>query len=361
MINALAYLAGLALVLGPVAVRNRAVGGHWSVSTFQAGPNFYIGNHRSATGRYVPLVPGHETPEFERQDATRLAEHAAGRALSPREVSRFWMARAWDEIRADPLAALRLFAVKLLMVLNRYEVADAESLYAYAEASPILRLLSYFQFGVLVPLAAVGITATWPMRRKLWLLYLLSASMILAVALFYVLARYRYPLAPLLILFAAAGVVHIWRAWQRGTSPRRLLAPIVAGLIAGIVANIPVHDERRLNALAKMNLGVALAQAGDLASATEYFAAAVVEHPGSAEAHNNLAQALAISGDFERAVGHYEQAAAIRPNLPGLWYNFGVALEQTGRPARAAEAYTRALQHDPADGEARRALERLRQ
>ena len=48
--------------------------GEFSPTTFQAGPNFYIGNHRNADGRYQPLIRGHETPEFEQKDATQLAE-----------------------------------------------------------------------------------------------------------------------------------------------------------------------------------------------------------------------------------------------------------------------------------------------
>jgi len=79
-----AYAFGVAVVFAPVLWRNAAVCGEWSTSTFQAGPNFYIGNHAGATGRYVPLVRGHETPAFERSDATELAERAVGEKLIPR-------------------------------------------------------------------------------------------------------------------------------------------------------------------------------------------------------------------------------------------------------------------------------------
>ena len=58
-------LAGLAFVLLPVGLRNRSVGGEYSLTTFQIGPNFYIGSNADATGRYRPLVRGHETPQFE--------------------------------------------------------------------------------------------------------------------------------------------------------------------------------------------------------------------------------------------------------------------------------------------------------
>jgi len=95
-----------------------------------------------------------------------------------------------------------------MMVVNDYEVADAESAIVYADASFVLRVLqNVFRFGVLCPLAALGIVLTWRRWRELWVFYALTFSMVCAIALFYVMARYRYPLVPLLILFAAAGVV----------------------------------------------------------------------------------------------------------------------------------------------------------
>src|SRR2546430_19733 len=78
----------------PVAARNQVVGGEFHLTTAQFGPNFYIGNNESARGTYQPLRFGHGTPEYERRDATELAEQALGRHLSPAEVSRFWTRKA---------------------------------------------------------------------------------------------------------------------------------------------------------------------------------------------------------------------------------------------------------------------------
>jgi Flp pilus assembly protein TadD len=353
-------LVGVAAVLGPVGVRNKVVSGEWSVSTFQAGPNFYIGNHRGADGRYVPLVRGHETPGFERTDATRLAQEATGKTLTAREVSRYWMGRAWDEIGADPGAWLRLMGSKMAMVWNRYEVSDAESPVVYRESSLVLGAVGrVWHFGVLCPLAAVGLAATWSDRRRLWVYYLLIASMAAACAAFYVLGRYRYPIAVLLIPFAAAGAVGLWDR-LRGADIRGLL---VFGAVAAAVAlavNLPVQDEGKLNAMARMNAGVALAQAGEIAAAESYFSGALRDHPQSAEAHSNLGQALALRGEFGGAIAHYEAALAIEPELIGVDYNLGVALERVGRKDEALRAYERAAARDAADAEARAAAARLK-
>lgn len=354
-----AFFVGVAVVLGPVGVRNAVVSGEWSVSTFQAGPNFYIGNHRGADGRYQPLVKGHETPEFERRDATTLAQEAVGRPLSAREVSRYWMGRTFEEIGADPGGWLRLMGRKTAMVWNRYEVSDAESLYVYGESSVVLGVLGRaWHFGVLCPLAAVGLVGTWGERRRLWVYYALIASMAAAVAAFYVLGRYRYPLALLLIPFAATGCMELWNR-MRASDVRTLLRRGAVAAVVAAAVNWPVQDERKLNGMARMNVGVALAEAGELAAAESYFRRALADHPGSAEGHNNLAQALALRGDFTGAIEHYQAALAIEPGLMGVDYNLGVALERMGRVEEALRAYERAAARDPADGEARAAAARL--
>jgi tetratricopeptide (TPR) repeat protein len=246
------------------------------------------------------------------------------------------------------------------MVWNRYEVSDVESQYLYAEYSILLRVLGrVWHLGILCPLAAIGVTLTLRQWRRLWVYYLLIASMACSVALFYVMARYRFPLVPLLIPFAAAGCVHGWRA-LRGGEHRRLLAPAAVAVVVAIVVNLPVHDERRLNAMAYMNLGVALAEEGDLGGAADYFQRAAQDHPQSAEAHNNLAQALALQGDHADAIPHYEAALALEPMLLGVEYNLGVALEGVGRLEEALKHYERAVEIDPSDVEARQAVGRLR-
>jgi hypothetical protein len=71
---AAAFVLGLAIVLLPVAIRNYAVGGGFYLTTSQFGPNFFIGNNPNADGTYASLRFGRGAPEYERQDATELAE-----------------------------------------------------------------------------------------------------------------------------------------------------------------------------------------------------------------------------------------------------------------------------------------------
>ena len=134
------FLAGIAIVLLPVALRNSYVGGGFYVTTSQFGPNFYIGNNPAADGTYQSLRFGRGAPEFERQDATELAERAIGTRLTPGQVSSYWTDKALTFITSQPGHWLRLMGRKAALLLNATEMVDTESQEAHAEWSLPLRI-----------------------------------------------------------------------------------------------------------------------------------------------------------------------------------------------------------------------------
>ena len=202
-----AFALGLALVLTPVAWRNAKVGGEFVLTTSQAGTNFYIGNGPNATGCYVPLKPGRSDTAYERADAVELAEAARGKKLTPSEVSRYWFDATFEHLRAHPGDWLAVVGKKLALLVNGYEVPDAEDQYFYERSSTLLRTLGFVaHFGVLLPLALVGVALAWARRRELLALHLVCATLAVGPVLFYMMARYRYPIVPGLVLFAALGL-----------------------------------------------------------------------------------------------------------------------------------------------------------
>ena len=214
------FLLGLAVVLLPVAARNYAVGGGFFVTTSQFGTNFYLGNNPHTDGTAGSLVAGRGAAEYEQRDAIDLAERATGRSLSPAEVSAFWTDRALSFITSQPWAWMRLMGRKTLLLVNRTEMLDTESQESYAEWSTPLRIGSIVgHFGVLVPLAAIGLIWTWPDRRRLWVLYALAGAYAASVVLFFIYARYRYPLVPDALAFRIRGTVGREHAGSRGARP----------------------------------------------------------------------------------------------------------------------------------------------
>src|SRR5262249_40466568 len=156
---------------------------------------------------------------------------------------------------------------------------------------------------------------------------------------FYVFARYRLPLVPILMLFAARGVVAIpglvrsLRGDRLPASPprargRRAAAPtavarpaharavLAAIIVAALVANSPVLSVATMEAITENNLARALEVNGRLEEAIAHYERATTLDPAYAPSYNNLATALRARGDLNRAIAIYERAVALQPDYP---------------------------------------------
>jgi tetratricopeptide (TPR) repeat protein len=348
------FAAGCIAVLAPVALRNLAVGGELHLTTSQFGPNFYIGNHAGASGTYDALVVGHGSAQDERMDATQLAEQARGRRLSPAEVSSYWTGEALAYIRSHPRAWLQLLGRKLALTVNSAEVADTESLEVYAEWSSVLRLLGPFDFGVLLTLAAFGTIVTWRSWQRLWFVHALAGTYALTVVLFYVFARYRFPIVPMLMLAAAGGLVE-----ARRRSAGRLAIAGAAAALAFACANLALEDASASRAAHYAGIAGALAKdPARYGEAERFYARALAEAPGHPAAQFGLATLLARDGRHDDAIPRYREALRSWPSHVEARYNLGLSLARTGQLAAAADQYREALALRPDDLEARLALAR---
>jgi tetratricopeptide (TPR) repeat protein len=342
-----ALLAGLAITLAPVVVRNYTISGGVYLTTSQFGPNFFIGNNSAADGTYMSLRPGRGAPEFERRDATTLAEVAMGRPLTPSEVSRYWTDRALDFITGEPLAWARLMGRKALLLVNAHEMLDTESQEMYEDRSPLLRVLaSVTHFGVLIPLSVLGMAMAWRDRRRLWPLYAMVAIYALSVVGFFVFARYRFPLVPWLMLFAAFGIVHLrdWFVVATSLQRTRRLAALAA---VTAVVYWPLLSSTRMRAISETNLAVALHEDGRHEQAIEHYRRAITLQPDYAPAYSNLGVTLRSIGRVDEAIATYETGLRLAGGSPDLHYNLGNALLQQQRATEAARHLSLARAGEP--------------
>ena len=384
------FFAGLLLVLLPVGLRNLAVGGEFKLTTSQFGANFFIGNNPSADGTYVSVENVIGEPQLEGKDAKRLAERALGRSLTPGEVSDYWLQKSWDYIRSQPEKWFELLGRKWLMVWNAREIEDSDDYYIYKQWSWLLSFLGRINhFGILAPLAAMGLWLTRHQWRRLWLLYAMIVALASSVAVFYVFGRYRFPLVPLLALFAGAGLLESARLYRQ-RHWRSLVAGLALFALVGMVANWPFYgvqgpgpagynnlsnayykqgriEEATRTALKAIELqpdyGVARYNLGNLYAAQSRFDLARINFqeairlfPNYADAHSNFGQLIAERGDVETGIQYFRKAIELDPSVSRAHLNLGVALAKQGRIEDAIRPLHEAVRLAPESAEARNYL-----
>jgi tetratricopeptide (TPR) repeat protein len=380
------FFAGVFLVLVPVGLRNLVVGGEFTLTTSQFGPNFFIGNNAAADGTYGSVRKIIRETQLEGPDARRLAERAAGHELTSGQVSTYWFNQSLDYIIARPAEWLQLLAMKWLLVWNAREIEDSDDFYIYQDYSSVLAFFGWFNhFGILAPLAALGVYLTRRQWHKLWMLHVMIGALALSVTIFYVFGRYRFPLVPLLVLFAGAGVIEGARVYKERAWT--LIGGAVAVMVlAAMVVNWPLRgragpgaegynnlsnayykqgrvDEaidlaRKAIALAPeygiahYNLGNLYAAQGKFDLAQKHFQNALRIYPNYADVHSNYGQLLAERGDIESGTRYFQRAIALNPRLGRAQLNLGVALAKQGRTAEAIRPLQEAVRLAPDSPEA---------
>jgi len=338
-----AFVAGLVLVLLPVAVRNGLVGGSFLPTSSQGGVNFYIGNNPQADGTYQPIVPGKQIPALERREPARLAEQAMGRRLTAGEVSRYWLGRSLDWVRREPGAFARLQVRKLGMFWSWYEWPDAVDYYHVKMLSPVLRM-PLLEFGAAVLLALAGVVLA---RRRLAPFapaLLFTLGWMLTTVFFFLFSRYRLPAVPALLVLGGvtlAGAVEAWRAGNR-----RRTAGLAAIVLTALLLPRAMGYEPRMD-LVEYNLGRLYDEQGRPEEAREHYKAAFVLNPKDFLACLNLGNLAARGGDWATALRFYQRAAALEPRSDDAESNQGGVYLALGDLAQAEAHLGRALTLNP--------------
>jgi 4-amino-4-deoxy-L-arabinose transferase-like glycosyltransferase len=248
------FLAGAALVLGPLVLRDHVAASRGR-GTSLWGIHFYIATSSRADGTYIPVAGVRDDVVGHVVDARRLAEEREGRRLSPQEVSWHWFQRGLTAIRSGPLRYASLELRKLRLSLAGGEDGSfGDDFDDSAEASWVLRL-PLVSFGSVVPLALLGFGLAFR-RRQAALLAWFVVVYVASLLPFFITGRYRLPIVvPMLVL---AGGALDWLA-ERLRGPRGF-APLVAVLFMAIMLSVLAADARdRWTFVGVLALGVTAA------------------------------------------------------------------------------------------------------
>jgi DnaJ-class molecular chaperone len=109
-----------------------------------------------------------------------------------------------------------------------------------------------------------------------------------------------------------------------------------------------------------MEQGNAAFRSGAFAEAAGNFALAAQREPKDPRAHHHLGVASARAGDLHAAVKALEAAVALDPHNVTLLKDAGKVFRQAGLLSKAEKAFQEAVRWNPAEVDARRAIEEIR-
>ena len=303
-----AFLLGAILAIAPVTLRNYIIGGDFVTISYNGGVNFYIGNNENSE-QTLALRPGWE---WEGLVALPLREGIA----RPSAKSLFFYMQALEYMQNAPLDYMGLLTAKTAQFWRGDEVERNQEMYYWRKYSSVLAGTLWkwgvaFPFGLVSPLALLGLIVY--IRRQgfaLPVLFVLGYSF--AVISFFVAARYRLPIVPLLILFAAYGGSWLHERWRQRPLRQALWPTAFFGLLVLLVNwDLPPMDGR-----------------------------------GKAATHNDLGNAYLQQGRYDLALLKYEQATRLDSTYWQAWFNLGSLRAMRGDLRGALPILLNVLEHE---------------
>jgi tetratricopeptide (TPR) repeat protein len=342
------FFTGLLLIVSPICARNYIVGNDFVLVTSQAGQNFYIGNNpQNLNGRYQPPIFVRPNPKYEQGDFRVRAEIVTGRRLRPSEVSAYWFGEAFRFITGQPRKWLQLIWVKMRLFWNFYEAPDNQN-YGFFRRYSFLLGKPLPDFRIVAALGLTGMALCIFQWRKLSLLYLTVIIYSITVIAFYVFDRYRVPVVPPLIVFAASVPAALFKMIRQKAHFGVVAA---AGLIVALflLLSIPVNPNDYYNddSNAYCRLGAVYQSEGKLDDALAAYETALGILPYYWAAYSGLGEVYEEKGDIERALANFTTARILNPGSPDICVRIGHIHYMKGNLASSAEAYEAAAKIDP--------------
>lgn len=185
---------GIVLILGLLMARNMAVGVRPLAISSRGAIEFISGNVPQASGVGWAISP----------NTNRIVEASDGKMTKV-----IW--EVLKENREDPLGLVSQQFRKLFVLISDYEYPNNISLYVEK------RYVSFFSFpwpgfSAILAFGLLGIVIVIRRWRELFPLYVYLGLYTIGTVAFYIIARFRIPLMPVLIVFAGVALAKILQA-----------------------------------------------------------------------------------------------------------------------------------------------------
>jgi len=263
ILRVIALAIGCGIVILPITVRNRMVGGEWVLIATYGGVNFYLANNPESDARNVELLglPDYvPSNEYDANDPFNVhcftyrqgCDHTSQKLRRPctrGEMNDMMMSLGRAYVRQYPWKFPGDSLKRFCWFFNSYEFADNKDLYQFCDFSRLLKGLSLLHYGILCPFVILGlILVLWRGPRNASLAYylMMMAALIGPGMFFLVNARFRAVIVCLLVPLGAHGLVEAARLCRRSVERHKTYLAAAVLCLAAWFSNTNLFDYRPL-------------------------------------------------------------------------------------------------------------------
>lgn len=344
--------AGLVLALGIQGGVNYKLSGEIRLLPWQGAFNLYAANRADANGKYYTqrvyfdrVEGGRNTTRMESELLYRQ-EAGADAPQTVAAMNTYWREQLIQEVAADPVRWLGLMSRKLVYAANNWEQYNNLTYAYHKERWPYLRW-NPLGWGILLIAAVCGLIIGFPRahRPTLYALGLIALAYLAGLLLFFISARFRLPLAPLLCV-ALGGCVFVRQVDSRykkiGLGVGSLvIAAVSFGNWFGAQDRTPFIQDELL-------LGQASSQVGDDAEALRLARAVLQRDAGRPEAQRLEVTSLFNLWLSTGEAGYWQQLAGALSQLessdPAVAFIRGVYAWRSGQRESAQGIWRTAVE-----------------
>ncbi|MCP4704789.1 MAG: hypothetical protein GY865_09285 [candidate division Zixibacteria bacterium] len=349
LLHSIILIGSLILIILPVTVRNLIVADDFVLISSSGGINFYIGNNASADGSTasMPSPLGHN---WQIKDINYIAENESNRELKASEISNFWFNKSFDWIIDNKIEFFKLYLYKLGLSFNNLEISNNRDLNIFFNNNPVLRL-NPINFAFILALVSISIfflriNRKW--NRQILFVIIMITLYLLLISLFFINARYRLPVIPLLIILASYGLSNLLSIDFISKFLKQHMITLVIGVGVFLVSFIPspktesknigggLFNQANFNLYqgnyktatdlynqllnsnpsfpdANLNLGVTWLRQGIGDSAEQYFSNEIKLFPKRPDGYVNIASLRLLNNEYLESIIYADSALALKP------------------------------------------------
>ena len=354
---------GFIVIALPVAVQNLRVTGHFGILPASGGVNFYIGNNPNFEAAEIRVGT-----KWERIVGMPEQHGITGDMW---QKQRFFYDKTSEFIVSDPKGFLKRLANKAMQFISSRELPGDVDIYLFRQWSRLLGLLMWkvgafgFPFGLLLPLAIIGLLCNWRSIPKPVILFVITYPLL--IILTHVKTRYRVPMVPVLSILAVSGCAYL--IGLRRAPPRRVRNIIERSLsragsrgwfqIVGVtclgaaivfISTFPgpfIAEKLDYEAELYFNIGRTLQDQGKYSDAMQRYIEALGRKPDYIDAHLCLGITLSTVGKTEDAIEHYRKVIELDPSDHRAHCGLGQAFYSLGKFEDAQYCYNVAIELKP--------------